>query len=32
MSEGAESRIGKVGLYLAALPWIGWVLCLLPFG
>ena len=32
MSEHSESRIGKIGLQLAALPWLGWAICLLPFG
>ena len=32
MSEYAESRIGTIGLQLAAVPWLGWVICLLPFG
>ena len=31
-TTGEESRIGKIGLQLAAVPWLGWVIGLLPFG
>ena len=32
MGEEGGSRFGKIALQLAVLPWVGWVLCKLPFG
>ncbi len=32
MSETSAGSIGKIGLQLAIVPWLGWVVCHLPGG